>query len=904
MRIKLTIVIASICALLCFIPANAQTRNHGADLLEKSKELYKSYRVNFTSVTRASLIDSINAAVEELHRDGNKTLENSGLILLARVYSDEYATFNKAAAILDSVLKDKQNLSEQDGTLAYFLRTALSMHITQEGAYSRLSDYNSLAGIDNMADLLFCGQLLANAAYWDKEQTLSNAYYNKLYNSFADKKSIQTAKEYDLVAYVVAMTDYIYLLLGSGKNEEAGNLLLHCFEIIQKRNLYYSFAYLSLSRTYGFFSFYMRNYDDAVKALQDAATLLLNYEGVTSLEGIECVRILATVFVHKKEYHNALKCIDYALETINKNIGPTNFGAQRIISSRGSVYFDMEDFEHASQDYLLAAELAIKLHYFEPRIFTNLAISLHLAGHHELALTSAEYAIVLERQNLHEMFLSLSEKGRESFWSVNARNDFLPLTLVAATPDDKAGVLYDIALISKGLLTDSSSQFLGFINEHADEALKEKWKEYLKVQQRLGDVIVSTEEDEQKRLDLRMQLANLEAELMLYANKIGTPFPGISGTWQQVEDAMAPMDASIEFIRYAERVTRKPKYIASILRKGSAPINVPLEHFNEADVQNLPFDRIYKTNVLYKAIFGQLEPHLTGVNRIYFSPDGCLNSIALENIPTPSGKTMGETYRMIRLSTTRQLISSSSEPWSSAALFGGFDFNLCAAEMEYYAETNSGRGEQNHKHSWRYLPGSQKEIETVSSLIKTLHPKVIVGKEGVEESFRSLSGKQLSLIHIATHGYYDKNAVSKVGSQSGMEEEQLMEMSGLVFSGANNQEHIEGVGDGLLSAREISRMNLIGCDLVVLSSCGSGLGITSSYNESYGLVRAFKKAGCRSILISLWDIDDAASKLFMEYFYKAKLGGATNDEALIAARSQLKLEYKEPKYWAPFVLID
>lgn len=907
MRINLRIASVVLFAELCFMPAGAQPSNNGCELLKRSKELYKLYRVDYTSISRDSLVNSIDAAVEKLRQEGNESLEYSGLILLAQLYSDEYATLFQSARILNSVLKEKHKLSPNDMTLATCLRASLLMTVNPNTVFPRLLGRSvDLKTLDNKEDVIFCAQILANSAFWAGETTVSNAYYNAIYNLLKDKERIQIADKNELVAYIMAVTDYVYILFSRGSNEEAFNIINHCWAIIKEHDLQKSFAYTSFLRTYGSIEYFLlRDYGSAIASFESAATILFNYSGESSTEAIECIRSLAEVYASKGESRNALKCIDYTLDKINKNVGPSSFVACHLVASRAKIYAIMQDYERASNEYHIVANMADSLHYYEPQIFTNLATCLNLAGHRKEAIKYAGIAIQRERTHIYESFLSLAEKGRESYWAIQSRICFRPLANIVSTTEDNSGLLYDIALISKGLLTDSSAHFLDFISSHADETLKAKWNEYLEVQQSLGDMIVSSSEDEQIIDSLKMRLATLEAEMMYYARRVGSPFPGITGTWQQVENVLTASDASVELTRYTERETGKPRYIASVLRKGGAPVNISLDNFDEDQIQRTPFNRIYKTTTLYEILISPIEPYLKGVDRIYFSPDGLINSIALENIPTPSGKTMGEEYSMLRLSTTRQLISPvPSEPWSSAALLGGFNYNLGIDEMEYYAETMRERGGNESMHSWRYLPGSLEEIEIVNGLLKTLNPIVIQGEEGVEESFKSLSGKQINLIHIATHGYYDKHAVTNVVQQSDFEEEQLMEASGLVFSGANNHEQVAGVGEGLLSAREISRLNLIGCDLIVLSSCGSGLGITSFANENYGLVRAFKKAGCRSILMSLWDIDDTASRHFMEFFYKAKLDGASNDEAIVKARSNLKEKYKEPKYWAPFVLID
>lgn len=99
----------------------------------------------------------------------------------------------------------------------------------------------------------------------------------------------------------------------------------------------------------------------------------------------------------------------------------------------------------------------------------------------------------------------------------------------------------------------------------------------------------------------------------------------------------------------------------------------------------------------------------------------------------------------------------------------------------------------------------------------------------------------------------------------------LMIRTGLMFAGANNA-FIDKVGDtglddGILTAKEICNLNLQNVNLVVLSACKSGLGEVSR-DGVYGLQLAFKKAGVKSIVMSLWAIDDSVTQDFMVYFLK------------------------------------
>ena len=113
--------------------------------------------------------------------------------------------------------------------------------------------------------------------------------------------------------------------------------------------------------------------------------------------------------------------------------------------------------------------------------------------------------------------------------------------------------------------------------------------------------------------------------------------------------------------------------------------------------------------------------------------------------------------------------------------------------------------------------------------------------------------------------------------------------------------------DGILTAREISRLDLSGLDLVVLSACETGLGDISGEGV-YGLQRGFKKAGAQTLLVSLWKVDDEATQLLMTEFYRGLLDGKTKRQAFIDAQRYLRSaqggRFNRYECWAAFVMID
>ena len=222
------------------------------------------------------------------------------------------------------------------------------------------------------------------------------------------------------------------------------------------------------------------------------------------------------------------------------------------------------------------------------------------------------------------------------------------------------------------------------------------------------------------------------------------------------------------------------------------------------------------------------------------------------------------------------------------------------------------------------LEGSLREVQDIDRLMhqKHIHVTTAIGTDGTEESFKALSGQHKSIIHISTHGFYqpeeqttggddDLGALLGNSQQAQTQEDCSLSRSGLLMTGA--ADYIYGrdadfsTDDGILTAREISRMDLSGLDLVVLSACETGLGDVSGEGV-FGLQRGFKKAGAQTLLVSLWKVEDDATQLLMTSFYRNLLAGQTKRQAFLKAQRELRQaeggRFDRYECWAAFVMID
>ena len=205
-------------------------------------------------------------------------------------------------------------------------------------------------------------------------------------------------------------------------------------------------------------------------------------------------------------------------------------------------------------------------------------------------------------------------------------------------------------------------------------------------------------------------------------------------------------------------------------------------------------------------------------------------------------------------------------------------------------------------------------MEQIEDLLKGkgIDAATHTGSFATEGAFKQLDGTLANVVHIASHGYYipqtQRTSVpyfSNSESTANIQDELFY--SGLILSGGQkawaDSTFKPDNNDGILTAYEISKLDLHNVNLVVLSACETGLG-DNLFDGIFGLQRAFKKAGVSSILMSLWQIDDKATSEYMSLFYAKLVEGYAKHDAYISTVLTMKEKYPDANYWASFVLLD
>jgi len=209
------------------------------------------------------------------------------------------------------------------------------------------------------------------------------------------------------------------------------------------------------------------------------------------------------------------------------------------------------------------------------------------------------------------------------------------------------------------------------------------------------------------------------------------------------------------------------------------------------------------------------------------------------------------------------------------------------------------------------LPGTKKEVDGINTVLKSSGYQVteLTQKEATEAKLKSVNG--VSILHIATHGYFLKDVEHTswpIGVHADNARNNVLLRSGLMLTGASETDKVkaglDSLNNGILTAFEARNLNLRATDLVVLSACETGLGEIKAGEGVYGLQRSFIIAGAGAVVISLWKVDDAATQLLMNNFYKNFIA-AGNDmqKAFKLTQQELIKQFKDPFYWGAFVMM-
>jgi len=396
-------------------------------------------------------------------------------------------------------------------------------------------------------------------------------------------------------------------------------------------------------------------------------------------------------------------------------------------------------------------------------------------------------------------------------------------------------------------------------------------------------------------------------------------------TIEAVQGALPKDGALVEIVRYKPvqgKATSELKrwgeahYAAFVLKPKDEPIFVDLgeaatiealiNDFREA-LSKQEDDVQKRARKLDARVMEPLRKHLGGIQRLWIAPDRALHTVPFEALVDESNHYLVERFGITYIGTGRELTrpKTNGKPIGTPFILANPTFAKTSAPKA--APVESTRGVDFRKVHFDPLPGTAAEAEGIHKAL----PKatVVTGEAATREALLSLA--KPSILHIATHGFYLAQEKPKQetagnrgleldttrGTPEGTGSADPLLRSGLALAGADG-------GSGILSALELASIDLTGTKLAVLSACETGLGDLMSGEGVFGLRRALVIAGAETQVVSLWQVDDEATRTMMVEYYTKLESGAGRSEAMRATRLKMMQQSStaHPFFWASFLV--
>jgi len=707
------------------------------------------------------------------------------------------------------------------------------------------------------------------------------------------------------------------------------------------------------------------NYDEAINYLLKSKKIYQAIYGEDSPKIITVLNNIAVTYSNQNLFDLAEIYYDKSLQLQALNYGDKTTMFAQIERNFANLYADRNNFIKADPLFRNAISLNKELLGIDNNEYAE---SMYYYGKFNYKMGQMDTAYFYFNRSIEAIskeimyaFNNISEVDRNILWDEKkfVFEDIINSFVFDYYPINKTVLScgFDNALFVKGLLLNTSLQIQNAVLQSGDSVLINTW-ENLRGLKRTINILQSKPLAQQGDLSvMEAQADSLDKVLTKKSQLYKQSQEDMQVKWTDVQKNLKPNEAAIEFISFDyfnKHYTDSTMYCALVLKKDSKyPEMIPLFEEKQLDSlfvkSNTDINQLYTyrlTNLrkdtvesrlnygskLYNLIWKPLEASLNGIKTVYYAPSGKLNQVAFAAIPVDSVRLLSDKYNLHQVTSTRQVIknSNASNKLQEAALFGGIEYELDNNQLAQIQTANASTNTTNYRSvfvadstqrssTFTYLKGTDDEVKGIANEFsnKGLTDQLYTGAVASEAAFKKLNGTNTDIIHIATHGFYLPVEETKReefrfmgfdGDRRNVVVKNPLLRSGLVMAGANRAWRGDSIPenweDGILTAHEISQINLTNTELVVLSACETGLGDNGGSEGVFGLQRAFKMAGVQTLIMSLWKVPDTQTSQLMQGFYKYWLGGMTKHDAFKKAQNEVRAANPNPYYWAAFVMVD
>lgn len=930
-------------------------------LLEEQGESYYSYLVGYYSEAAHMCSIALDFESEVQYRKKEAELTKVMYGENSMEYAEAlktYALANYSTYTYDESISCLLKASEIENRLHGKSLRYLEYQVHLASAYRQLGENKqAIATYENILSLcekISSSDIIRISVLNDLGLVYFNDDFFRAEKYFRDALHLQNNLREDNARQLISINNNLGLLyLHNGMYEESEKYLLEAYRLSQVPfDSIYGFgmglSYFSILKNLAELYLYKVDISKAKEFTYKALNQCESTNGVDNADYAVLLHLWGDIELADGNFVSAINYYERALAIRKKIFGDNSELCGLTYGAIGSAYHFMGNYTNALAFYEKEKDISIKHKKDLFSTYYNIAFSEWLLHDTKSAVRDINQSINSLEAHIGSFFINLSDKQRVQYWRQYQNTIIEDAYNIAydAWKSDIRGeeVAYRTALLTKGVLLDVEKQKATFIERSTDSTLKSEWDIYIQKSQQLVTLLSNGNDESNNIIRLKEECEALDKEI---SERIPQYYNTVCVN--DVKKKLPSNAVAIEIIDFTVKrkgllVTNSDSimYCALLLRRDSQfPSLIPL--FEEKEVFTLVnatsekqtnFTYSYNGNgkQLSQLVWSKILPHIKQGETIYFAPSGILHQLAIEALPYDSTHTMADMYNLVRLSSTREIVTRKQETQhSSAVLYGGIQYDMDTTiikkESAKYPEIAMKRSIENdtiNRGKIGFLEWTQTEVENINFMLKQDHLQVqlFTSTNANEESFKALSGKHQNILHIATHGFFWSDSTAKRKDYFSQRIKTLdnnmpspptidpLNRCGLLFAGAqmawsgHSTELPDGVQDGILTAKEISLLDLRDADLVVLSACETGKGEITG-DGVFGLQRAFKQAGAQTIIMSLWPVNDIATQLLMTEFYRNWItSNQSKREAFRNAQNSVRSKYQKPVYWAGFIMLD
>jgi tetratricopeptide (TPR) repeat protein len=685
------------------------------------------------------------------------------------------------------------------------------------------------------------------------------------------------------------------------------------------------------------------DYSKAVPLFQRALLIRQKVLGAEHFDTAQSLNNLALCYVATSDFKSAKPLYEEALKIVQKLFGTGHRETATSLNNLAGLYQALGEYDKAEPLYQEALQISDKvLGHDHP----NTVGTVNNFAYLKLDIGKLDEAKLLAKRSYDSSLGTLSKIL--SFTSEQQRlayeADVMPYTLFAAL-NGSSDLLANAVIHYKGVVLDSIIEDR-LTAEHASE--RESIERLAADKMELGQLLLQSSSGSRSPEDAGVSIQNLEQDVDRIEGQLAQQVTALRGTRRAVTVALErvqaaiPKDAAlIEYVRYIHYLGKghfEPRYGTILLLPKDEPrwislgnaekIDAAVNRIKSVSSRGVDDEELQaKLQTLYESVLAPLQQVLpTQTRRMIICPDGQLNFLSFATLLDSQKHFLAERYTLEYVASGRDLLHETQLIANSqVVVFANPDFDLTTAKMSAQIDPSSSslgpsalRGNEQRdltEYSFSPLKGTQKESDALTRKFKEWDCQV-VNFTGDQATKQALLKEVHSpyILHIATHGFFDRQsspsqsapdalfslAQPNVGTSKFFDNP--MHRSGLALAGAQTtieawkRDEVPPVeNDGILTAEDVSTLDLQGTWLVTLSACDTGSGEARAGEGVMGLRRGFIQAGAQNLLMTLWPISDEVTVQIMSDFYDAAHNTGNAPEALADVQRKWLLKLRTEK---------